>query len=46
MLRRIFLAFFFLLLLAALELNKNRLWRFAVFLLLPVLYVLWRETAL
>ena len=46
MLRRVFLAFFFLLFLAALELNKNRLWSFAVFLLLTVLYVIWRETAL
>ncbi len=46
MLRRIFLAFFFLLLLAALELNRNRLWSFAVFLLLTALYAVWRETAL
>ena len=46
MIRRILFGLLAILLLAVLELNKNSLWGLAVFLLITVLYVVWREKAL
>ncbi|MBO4837902.1 MAG: carboxylesterase family protein [Lachnospiraceae bacterium] len=46
MFRRVLFGLLVVLFLAVLELNKNRLWSFAVFLLITVLYIVWRETAL
>ena len=44
MVRRIFTVLFFLLILAALELNKNRIWGVAAFVLVTVVYAVLRES--
>ena len=46
MVRRILLAFLFLLFLAVLELNKNSIWGWAVFIILTVGFFIWRERML